>query len=386
MREENEKEVAISGGDQGPKSLLANTKIENGSLVLTSGDQLWWFAGSIVRGGLAPKGMEKQETVFLAIIAGMELGLDPMKSMRGIMVVNNRTAVWGDVALALCMASPKCGSIKEWIEGEGENAVAICECIRIGWDDPVRRTFSYEWAKKAGLLTKEGAWTKYPIRMLQNRARGFALRDTFADVLQGMVTVEEAMDYVDTTATVVESVETEEEAGKARIEAEALKAAMKELNALTQEYAVGSKWIQDAAKMFKRPLSKLTASELLTVCNRIPREFVKTAPALEPAQDAPQDATGPDTPGDAALEPEAPPAPATDADAANIEAFKAEIIKAEIIKAEIIKAYPNTRLVAYVDKKQIPWSDVAAMFSDPLSMTVDEVKAVHADLYGKHGK
>jgi hypothetical protein len=55
--------------------------------------------------------------------------------------------------------------------------------------------FSVSDAKKAGLWGKSGPWTQYPKRMLQLRARGFALRDAFPDVLKGLVTAEEAQDY-----------------------------------------------------------------------------------------------------------------------------------------------------------------------------------------------
>ena len=153
-------------------------------------------------GGLAPKGMGNASSVFLAMIAGMEVGLNPMQSMQGIMVVNNRTTMWGDVAFAKCLASPLCLGIREWIEGEGEGAVAHCECVRKGWPEPVHRTFSWAWAKKADLHTKE-TYQKYPLRMIQMRARAFALRDAFADVLKGMGIAEEAMDFVDVTAAEV---------------------------------------------------------------------------------------------------------------------------------------------------------------------------------------
>jgi len=33
--------------------------------------------------------------------------------------------------------------------------------------------------------------------MIQMRARGFALRDAFPDVLQGLISTEEANDYID---------------------------------------------------------------------------------------------------------------------------------------------------------------------------------------------
>ena len=37
----------------------------------------------------------------------------------------------------------------------------------------------------------------YPKRMMQMRARGFALRDAFPDVLRGLITSEEAQDFVE---------------------------------------------------------------------------------------------------------------------------------------------------------------------------------------------
>jgi hypothetical protein len=50
-------------------------------------------------------------------------------------------------------------------------------------------------AKRAGLAGKSGPWSQYPARMLALRARGFALRNAFADALRGLVTAEEAQDY-----------------------------------------------------------------------------------------------------------------------------------------------------------------------------------------------
>jgi hypothetical protein len=50
-------------------------------------------------------------------------------------------------------------------------------------------------AKRAGLAGKSGPWSQYPERMLALRARGFALRNAFADALRGLITAEEAQDY-----------------------------------------------------------------------------------------------------------------------------------------------------------------------------------------------
>ncbi|MFX6330765.1 transcriptional regulator, partial [Acinetobacter baumannii] len=49
-------------------------------------------------------------------------------------------------------------------------------------------------AKTAGLLNKSGPWTQYPKRMKKMRARAFALRDKFSDVLKGIPIAEEVMD------------------------------------------------------------------------------------------------------------------------------------------------------------------------------------------------
>ena len=51
-----------------------------------------------------------------------------------------------------------------------------------------------EDAKRAGLYGKQGPWQQYPKRMLQMRARAWALRDVFPDVLRGVHVAEEAQD------------------------------------------------------------------------------------------------------------------------------------------------------------------------------------------------
>ncbi len=71
--------------------------------------------------------------------------------------------------------------------------MATCTIKRRNYE-PVTRSFSWEDAKQARLSAKQGPWQEYPKRMLQMRARGFALRDTFADVLKGLYVGEEARD------------------------------------------------------------------------------------------------------------------------------------------------------------------------------------------------
>jgi hypothetical protein len=137
---------------------------------------------------------KKPANILVAIQFGSEIGLAPMQSLQSVSVINGRPSLWGDAALALCQSHPDFEDILETTEG----TVAVCIVKRKG-RTPVKRTFSDEDAARAGLLTK-GPWTQYRFRMRQMRARGFALRDSFADVLKGISIAEESMDLpVDTS-------------------------------------------------------------------------------------------------------------------------------------------------------------------------------------------
>jgi hypothetical protein len=107
-------------------------------------------------------------------------------------VINGRPGVWGDGLIGLCRQSPLCEDIQETLEGEGDAREAVCVAKRRG-SAPVIGRFSVADAKRASLWGKD-IWSKYPDRMLRNRARGYALRDAFPDVLRGLKTGEELLD------------------------------------------------------------------------------------------------------------------------------------------------------------------------------------------------
>jgi hypothetical protein len=135
----------------------------------------------------------KPGNVLVAIQWGREVGLGPLQALQNIAVINGRPSIWGDAALALVRGHPDCQSVQEGAEGEGDARYGWCEVTRRG-EQPQRRTFSIADAKRAGLWGKSGPWTQYPDRMLQLRARGFAIRDVFPDALRGVLTREEAED------------------------------------------------------------------------------------------------------------------------------------------------------------------------------------------------
>ena len=174
----------------------APTVLALASLAPTTFAELVEFARLAARSQLVPQDYRNHpEDILLAVQLGSEVGLRPMQSLQNIAVINGRPAVWGDALPGLCKASPVYQDLIESFEREDEPdfLVAVCTAKRHG-STPVTARFAVIDAKRAGLWTKPGPWQTYPRRMLQMRARSFALRDAFPDVLKGLISVEEALD------------------------------------------------------------------------------------------------------------------------------------------------------------------------------------------------
>ena len=156
------------------------------------------FSYMLANSSMVPKAYQgKPQDILVCVQWGYEMGLAPMQALQNIAVINGKPSVYGDAMMALVQASSVCEDIEEFFEGEGTpNPVAVCVAKRRG-RKPVTARFSVEDAKRAGLWGKGGPWSAYPKRMMQMRARGFALRDAFPDVLKGLITAEEAQDYPD---------------------------------------------------------------------------------------------------------------------------------------------------------------------------------------------
>lgn len=174
-------------------------------LMLQSFADMWAFAQCVHKAGMAPKSLAKAEQVLVALQMGAELGLPPMQSLANIAVVNGRPTVWGDLLVALVRRHPQCEYISESWEGQGETRKCVCRAKRRGQPELIRE-FGYREAKQAGLLSRD-TYRAYPDRMFQCRARTWAIRDLFADLLAGVTATEEAQDeqFIDTAAPSLES-------------------------------------------------------------------------------------------------------------------------------------------------------------------------------------
>lgn len=154
-------------------------------------EQALTFAQYLADSDMVPKDFKgKPANCLIGMQWGMELGMKPLQAIQNIAVINGRPNLWGDAMLALVRSSPLCEYVTE---GWMDDGTAYCKAKRRGETEQIR-TFSDSDAKTAGLTGKQGPWTTGPKRMKQMRARGFALRDVFTDVLRGMGLAEEAMD------------------------------------------------------------------------------------------------------------------------------------------------------------------------------------------------
>ena len=169
------------GGRGAAAALVPRTLEEAGALAEV-------IAGS----GLAPAGLDTPQACLIAILHGLELGLTPLAALQRLALIEGRPTLWGDGALALVRASGLCTAIRETLEGSGPGDwQAVCTLRRRGEGRVIERRFSAEDARRARLWGRPGPWSDYPQRMLQMRARAFALRDGFADVLGGLYLREE---------------------------------------------------------------------------------------------------------------------------------------------------------------------------------------------------
>lgn len=179
--------MSESNGKRGELKLTAD------GLATDTAEDGYRVAELILKSGMAPRGFKTPAQVLVAISYGRELGFKPVQSLSMIAVVEGKPALHSDGIPALVFRSGLLESME--IEEGGDNddfsdAYCLVTVKRKGVGGHFFGQFCAADAKRAGLWGKDN-WKKYPRRMLLNRARTFALRDGFPDVLLGAVTADE---------------------------------------------------------------------------------------------------------------------------------------------------------------------------------------------------
>lgn len=167
------------------------------------------FSWKDAKDGSVREGDVNAPLVLMGVLKSMELGVAPQTGLSGLLPLNGRFAVWGDLGVALAQqkkqitnyTANKIGPsfdpdlpLGEWPADFGWEV----RIWRAGQTDPYIGRFTVRDAKRAGLWmnSKKQPWILYPERMLFNRARAFALRDGFADALMGLSIAEEVLDHM----------------------------------------------------------------------------------------------------------------------------------------------------------------------------------------------
>jgi hypothetical protein len=182
-----------NNGESSMSSELMVSDRNQGFMAVSTIEEALRVSELIATSNFCPTSMKgKPGDILVCLQFGQELGLKPMAAIQNIAVINGRPSIWGDAMIAVCRQSPAFEYIKE--DFDPVTMTATCTVKRKNEPEFIS-TFSQADAKTANLWGKAGPWTNYPKRMLQMRARGFALRDCFPDLLRGIILKEEAEDY-----------------------------------------------------------------------------------------------------------------------------------------------------------------------------------------------
>ena len=183
---------------------------ENGHLVVKSDveREIDGFIAGLIENGVVPSSFKNDRTGEvntrlwkMCIVAGLSSGLTKQQASENVMLVNGKFTVWGDALKAIVEVHPEFYGLSQRVDySDKNNPVAICVAkrkLKNGGISEVECRFSLHDAITAELYKKDknNTWKKYPIRMLENRARTNAIRDCFSDVINGLFPREEAIDF-----------------------------------------------------------------------------------------------------------------------------------------------------------------------------------------------
>jgi hypothetical protein len=126
-----------------------------------------------------------------AVLAGRELGLSAMASLRGIHMIEGKAALSASLMVALILQR----GIVEYFEMEsGDDKSCTFVALRKGARKEQRITHTIEMAQRAGLVKPNSNWVKVPEDMLAARASSRLARLVAPDVLFGLYTPEELLE------------------------------------------------------------------------------------------------------------------------------------------------------------------------------------------------
>ncbi len=149
-----------------------------------------------------PEALQKSPADILAtIMAGAELGLAPMQSIRAIVLIKGKPTLSADAMGALVKSRPDVCEYLRIVETTPTRATY--ETKRKGEPKPTTMSFTIEDAARAGLVTTGGMYQKYPAQMLRARCQSGICRAVYPDLLLGVYDQDELDAAIDVTPSPV---------------------------------------------------------------------------------------------------------------------------------------------------------------------------------------
>lgn len=164
-------------------TVLPSVPASNASTALepSTAEQAFWLATQLVKSGVLGRSVQRPEAAFAIILAGRELGLTAMQSLRSCHVIEGKVVLSSDLMVALVKRSPVCKAFK-LVESTNTKATYVAD--RVG-EGETRMSFTMEDAKLAGVAGKNN-WKTYPAAMLRARCIAALARVVFPDLLLGV--------------------------------------------------------------------------------------------------------------------------------------------------------------------------------------------------------
>lgn len=147
-------------------------------------------------GPMLPAHIKSPGEALAVIMAGAELGIPPMASLRGIHLVKGKVGM--DYSLMIGLLR-RAGYGVQWVTKSSTR----CELLLTHRDGTTHtEVWDVDRAKKAGLWGGAGSWSNYPEAMLTARCTSSAARAFAGDVLAGCYSMEEVREIGGGTASI----------------------------------------------------------------------------------------------------------------------------------------------------------------------------------------
>jgi hypothetical protein len=138
---------------------------------------------TLSKSSLLPEALRgKPGDILATLLSGAELGLAPMQSLRGIVIIKGKPSLSADLMGALVKRRKDVCDYLQLIESSGTKATYKTK--RAGEPEPTTMSFTIEDAKAAGIAGD--MYRKYPAQMLRARCLAGICRAVYPDLCMGL--------------------------------------------------------------------------------------------------------------------------------------------------------------------------------------------------------